>query len=447
MARSVLSGFVRDRAGNTVANATVTVYLAGTSTLVSDMYAGSAGGSPITSFVSTGAGYYEKWFDTPKLVKLVVSDTSDMAYYVGAPSTLLSFTAFTVDNVPVYENPADGETDDATLATAVTNIATVTAGLAAHLADTSDAHDASAVSYGGGTGMSATDVEAAIDELATEKANDATAAHLAGIETFTGAKTFNALSTLVAGAQVGSNANSLQLIDSVGAAGTSGRMVTVIPAASAGAGGSAIAVVPADACPSGGITTQILLYNVSGNNYERFGFTCFNGGYYIDSSKLGSGTLRPIVFNMQSTTAFTLRTDARCVVSTRLGIGTGDSTGDAAPTVELQIKNLSATPEIRMSAATTGDCKIAFHKNDVERGYIAAEYAGGAHCLAVDSDGEVSLRGGNVERAKVLDSNPGTDLTALSLQTNNGGSTSVRQVRVGAADSGGAGFRQLIVAN
>lgn len=41
--------------------------------------------------------------------------------------------------------------------------------LAAHLADTSDAHDASAISYAGGTGMAATDVEAAIDELATEK--------------------------------------------------------------------------------------------------------------------------------------------------------------------------------------------------------------------------------------------------------------------------------------
>jgi hypothetical protein len=41
----------------------------------------------------------------------------------------------------------------------------------AHLADTADAHDASAISYAGGTGMSATDVEAAIDELATEKSN------------------------------------------------------------------------------------------------------------------------------------------------------------------------------------------------------------------------------------------------------------------------------------
>jgi hypothetical protein len=40
-----------------------------------------------------------------------------------------------------------------------------------HIADTSGAHAASAISYAGGTGMSATDVEAAIDELATEKLN------------------------------------------------------------------------------------------------------------------------------------------------------------------------------------------------------------------------------------------------------------------------------------
>jgi hypothetical protein len=43
--------------------------------------------------------------------------------------------------------------------------------LTAHIDDTTDAHDASAISYAGGTGMSATQVEAAIDELATEKAN------------------------------------------------------------------------------------------------------------------------------------------------------------------------------------------------------------------------------------------------------------------------------------
>lgn len=47
--------------------------------------------------------------------------------------------------------------------------------LSAHINDTTDAHDASAISYNGGVGMAATDVEAAVDELATEKANTASA--------------------------------------------------------------------------------------------------------------------------------------------------------------------------------------------------------------------------------------------------------------------------------
>lgn len=45
----------------------------------------------------------------------------------------------------------------------------------AHIADTSDAHDASAISYAGSSGLSSTDVEAAIDELDSEKASEALA--------------------------------------------------------------------------------------------------------------------------------------------------------------------------------------------------------------------------------------------------------------------------------
>lgn len=45
---------------------------------------------------------------------------------------------------------------------------TANTGLNAHLVDTVDAHDASAISYAGGPEMSATDVEAALDELAAD---------------------------------------------------------------------------------------------------------------------------------------------------------------------------------------------------------------------------------------------------------------------------------------
>ena len=40
-----------------------------------------------------------------------------------------------------------------------------------HLGDTTDAHDASAISYLGSTNLAATEVEAALDELDTEKAS------------------------------------------------------------------------------------------------------------------------------------------------------------------------------------------------------------------------------------------------------------------------------------
>lgn len=44
------------------------------------------------------------------------------------------------------------------------------AGVGDHLANTTDAHDASAVSYAGSAGLSSTSVEAALDELDAEKA-------------------------------------------------------------------------------------------------------------------------------------------------------------------------------------------------------------------------------------------------------------------------------------
>lgn len=53
--------------------------------------------------------------------------------------------------------------------------------LDAHVNDSSAAHVASAVSYIGGTGMSATDVEAALDELATEKQNAVSVAADSGV--------------------------------------------------------------------------------------------------------------------------------------------------------------------------------------------------------------------------------------------------------------------------
>jgi hypothetical protein len=100
-------------------------------------------------------------------------------------ASAISFTPTgAVSSSTVQAAIAELDADITTLSNAITttngNVTTVSNALTAHLVDTSDAHDASAISYAGGTGMSATDVEAAIDELANEKAN------VAG-QTFTGA--------------------------------------------------------------------------------------------------------------------------------------------------------------------------------------------------------------------------------------------------------------------
>lgn len=68
----------------------------------------------------------------------------------------------------------------------------------AHLADTVDAHDASAISYNGSSGLSAIEVESALDELDTEKAP------LAG-PTFTGTVNMTGATVNVPTASPGDN--------------------------------------------------------------------------------------------------------------------------------------------------------------------------------------------------------------------------------------------------
>jgi hypothetical protein len=66
-------------------------------------------------------------------------------------------------------------------------------------------------------------------------------------------------------------------------------------------GNMQLQLVPSATVPLGGITSQIILFNVSGANFERFAFSCVNGGYIIDSTKNGSGSLRPISISLGST--------------------------------------------------------------------------------------------------------------------------------------------------
>ena len=136
----------------------------------------------------------------------LAEDTDNGANTVSiiAPATVASNKTATLQDVTgtIYVTGgtdvavADGGTGASDAPTALTNLgAASSAALTAHIDDTVDAHDASAISYAGGTGISATTVEGAIDELATEKTDDtvvnahiadATAAHAASAISYAG---------------------------------------------------------------------------------------------------------------------------------------------------------------------------------------------------------------------------------------------------------------------
>lgn len=93
---------------------------------------------------------------------------ADIATLVLPASTTIS--AFGADLI----NDAAASNARTTLGLVIDTDVTAKSTFDAHISDATDAHDASAISYAGGTGMSATDVEAAIDELATEKITSTT---------------------------------------------------------------------------------------------------------------------------------------------------------------------------------------------------------------------------------------------------------------------------------
>lgn len=133
MGRSLLDAVVRDLAGNIVQGAKVFVFENGTTTPVTDFFPSSAGGVAQDNFVSSSSpgskGRVRGWATTPRFVRLRVTDNSNTATYTDG--SLADFASFDLDDVPVYENPVDEETDD-------TALATVVAGLAQEITDRQD---------------------------------------------------------------------------------------------------------------------------------------------------------------------------------------------------------------------------------------------------------------------------------------------------------------------
>lgn len=160
MARALWSDYLTDTAGNVWANAVATIYTDAAGTvLATDAFTAASGGSAVTTITANSAGLFKVFFTTPKSFWLSVADNGDTAYPVaGGASLAQSFTTFLTPELQAFEPPSDEETDDTTLATVVT-------GLADHLADTVDAHDASAVSAVASGGFTGNDVQDAIDQL------------------------------------------------------------------------------------------------------------------------------------------------------------------------------------------------------------------------------------------------------------------------------------------
>lgn len=127
-----------------------------------DRYLGPKASDPTTDNdgdpLEAGALYFNTVSETMRLytgsIWVAAYVTGVASYIENIPSGNLS-----ANNVQAALNELQSDIDTRATSTDLTN----------HLNDTTDAHDASAVSYAGGTGLSSTDVEGALDELANEK--------------------------------------------------------------------------------------------------------------------------------------------------------------------------------------------------------------------------------------------------------------------------------------
>ena len=116
MARAHLRFTVTDASGQAIQNATVYVYRPGTTTApYGTMYTAETAGSTQTNpLTSDSKGTIEAWLDTAQLVDLKVTSNSGAAYYVTSSQTTLSFSDFTVEDVPVRAGAASDIAQSAT---------------------------------------------------------------------------------------------------------------------------------------------------------------------------------------------------------------------------------------------------------------------------------------------------------------------------------------------
>ena len=157
--------------------------------------AGGAGGTAL--FKASGADYDTEWVGVASQAELdahtgdgsgahaasaiavtpsgSIAATDVQAALVELDTEKASASSVTAIETELGTNPSGSEATVAARLTAIESAAATDAELSAHIDDTTDAHDATAISYAGSSGISATTVEAALDELDTEKLNKTTA--------------------------------------------------------------------------------------------------------------------------------------------------------------------------------------------------------------------------------------------------------------------------------
>jgi hypothetical protein len=117
-----------------------------------------------------------------------------------------------------------------------------------------------------------------------------------GDETIDGVKTFSTTTPFTGGVQIGTGATggtNVQLRDT---GGTKGRRTSFQNASVAtGTSSCEIQLVPDVNCdPTSGITSEILMMNVTGANYERFGLVWVDNGFDLFANSAGTGRSRAI---------------------------------------------------------------------------------------------------------------------------------------------------------
>jgi hypothetical protein len=170
MARAHLYKPIQDTEGRLRLNAVVRVLQPGTTTpYTSPLYAADSGSSTVSNPFTATSGIIDFYIEDSVRVRLGITvgaepeffvEDVDVLEVVAAGVSAAEDVAFTPTGTVGADNVQDAIVEVATEAASA---------LQAHLDDTTDAHDASAISYGGGSSISATNVEAALDELSLEK--------------------------------------------------------------------------------------------------------------------------------------------------------------------------------------------------------------------------------------------------------------------------------------